>query len=144
MRCGALARPAPPPLALWEFAAAREQGTTVILVTHEARVAAYADREVIVRDGKVTSLFAAGGIMIAFGLRLTLRGGSEAAARLLVTAAAVALGVGLLLVTLAAINGVNTQNLRNAWLNSGVPGATSAGATPSPDPLWGTVCVPSS
>ena len=35
---------------------AREQGTTVILVTHEPRVAAYADREVIVRDGKVTSL----------------------------------------------------------------------------------------
>jgi len=37
-------------------AAAREQGTTVILVTHEARVAAYADREVVVRDGAVTSL----------------------------------------------------------------------------------------
>jgi putative ABC transport system ATP-binding protein len=37
-------------------AAAREQGTAVILVTHEARVAAYADREVIVRDGKLTSL----------------------------------------------------------------------------------------
>lgn len=36
-------------------AAAREQGTTVILVTHEPRVAAYADREVVVRDGKVTS-----------------------------------------------------------------------------------------
>jgi putative ABC transport system ATP-binding protein len=36
--------------------AAREQGTTVILVTHEARVAAYADREVVVRDGKATSL----------------------------------------------------------------------------------------
>jgi putative ABC transport system ATP-binding protein len=35
--------------------AAREQGTTLILVTHESRVAAYADREVIVRDGKVTS-----------------------------------------------------------------------------------------
>jgi putative ABC transport system ATP-binding protein len=35
---------------------AREQGTTVIVVTHEARVAAYADRTVIVRDGKVTSL----------------------------------------------------------------------------------------
>ena len=34
---------------------AREQGTTVILVTHEPRVAAYADREVVVRDGKVTS-----------------------------------------------------------------------------------------
>jgi putative ABC transport system ATP-binding protein len=35
---------------------AREQGTTVVLVTHEPRVAAYADREVIVRDGAVTSL----------------------------------------------------------------------------------------
>jgi putative ABC transport system ATP-binding protein len=39
--------------------AAREQGSTVILVTHEARVAAYADREVIVRDGRVTSTEAA-------------------------------------------------------------------------------------
>jgi putative ABC transport system ATP-binding protein len=34
----------------------REEGTTVVLVTHEARVAAYAAREVIVRDGVVTSL----------------------------------------------------------------------------------------
>jgi len=37
-------------------AAAREQGTTVVLVTHDARVAAYADREVIVRDGTVSTL----------------------------------------------------------------------------------------
>jgi putative ABC transport system ATP-binding protein len=37
-------------------AAVREQGTTVVLVTHDARVAAYADREVVVRDGKVTTL----------------------------------------------------------------------------------------
>jgi putative ABC transport system ATP-binding protein len=37
-------------------AAVRDQGTTVILVTHEARVAAYADREVVVRDGTVSSL----------------------------------------------------------------------------------------
>jgi putative ABC transport system ATP-binding protein len=37
-------------------AAARDQGTTVILVTHEPRVAAYADREVVVRDGRVHSL----------------------------------------------------------------------------------------
>jgi len=36
--------------------AAREQGTTVVLVTHEARIAAYADREVVVRDGRVTAL----------------------------------------------------------------------------------------
>ncbi len=35
--------------------AAREQGSTVILVTHDPRVAAYADREVIVRDGRVTT-----------------------------------------------------------------------------------------
>ena len=37
-------------------AAARKQGSTVILVTHDARVAAYADRQVIVRDGQVSSL----------------------------------------------------------------------------------------
>jgi putative ABC transport system ATP-binding protein len=36
-------------------AAAREQMTTVVLVTHEPRVAAYADREVIVRDGRTTA-----------------------------------------------------------------------------------------
>ena len=35
---------------------AREEGTTVVLVTHDARVAAYAEREVVVRDGKVTTL----------------------------------------------------------------------------------------
>jgi putative ABC transport system ATP-binding protein len=37
-------------------AAVRDQGTTLVLVTHEPRVAAYADREVIVRDGKVNAL----------------------------------------------------------------------------------------
>jgi putative ABC transport system ATP-binding protein len=36
--------------------AVRENGTTAVIVTHEARVAACADREVMVRDGKVTSL----------------------------------------------------------------------------------------
>ncbi|MEU7714173.1 ABC transporter ATP-binding protein [Micromonospora chalcea] len=35
--------------------AARERGTTVVLVTHEARIAAYADREVMVRDGRVNA-----------------------------------------------------------------------------------------
>jgi putative ABC transport system ATP-binding protein len=40
--------------------ATRDQGTTVILVTHEPRVAAYADREVVVRDGKVGYLAPAG------------------------------------------------------------------------------------
>jgi putative ABC transport system ATP-binding protein len=32
---------------------AREQGTTVVLVTHDAQVAGYADREVALRDGTV-------------------------------------------------------------------------------------------
>ncbi|MGH3168650.1 MAG: ABC transporter ATP-binding protein [Trebonia sp.] len=31
----------------------REQGITTVLITHDARVAAYADREVIVRDGRL-------------------------------------------------------------------------------------------
>ncbi|MEV5413201.1 ABC transporter ATP-binding protein [Thermopolyspora sp. NPDC052614] len=34
-------------------AAARETGAAVVLVTHEARVAAYSDREAVVRDGRV-------------------------------------------------------------------------------------------
>jgi putative ABC transport system ATP-binding protein len=34
---------------------ARAAGTTVILVTHEARIAAYADREVVVRDGRCSA-----------------------------------------------------------------------------------------
>ncbi|WP_225850725.1 ABC transporter ATP-binding protein [Streptomyces sp. HPF1205] len=37
---------------------AREQGTTVVVVTHEARVAACADREIMVRDGRAMSLSA--------------------------------------------------------------------------------------
>ncbi|GAB3736403.1 ABC transporter ATP-binding protein [Nocardiopsis nanhaiensis] len=36
--------------------AARESGAAVVLVTHEPRVAAYADREVIVRDGRTRDL----------------------------------------------------------------------------------------
>jgi len=35
--------------------AAREEGTTVVLVTHDARVAAYADREIVVRDGRAVT-----------------------------------------------------------------------------------------
>ena len=36
--------------------AARDAGAAVVLVTHEPRVAAYADREVIVRDGRTREL----------------------------------------------------------------------------------------
>jgi putative ABC transport system ATP-binding protein len=35
---------------------AREHGITVVLVTHEPRVAAYADREIMVRDGRAMSM----------------------------------------------------------------------------------------
>ncbi|MDG6103512.1 ABC transporter ATP-binding protein [Dactylosporangium aurantiacum] len=37
-------------------AAARDSGAAVVLVTHEPRVAAYADREIVVRDGKALDL----------------------------------------------------------------------------------------
>lgn len=70
--------------------------------------------------------------MIGFGLRLTFAGGREAGTRLVIIAAAVALGVGLLLTTLAGINAVNAQSERYAWRST--DSATSAG-TPAADPL---------
>lgn len=70
--------------------------------------------------------------MIGLGLRLTLATGREAAIRLAIIAGAVALGAGLLLGALAAINATETQNARNAWLN------TQAAESPAgtADPLW--------
>jgi putative ABC transport system ATP-binding protein len=35
---------------------AREQGATVVIVTHDARIAAYADRVAMVRDGLISSV----------------------------------------------------------------------------------------
>jgi putative ABC transport system ATP-binding protein len=35
--------------------AARAQGASVVLVTHEARIAAYADRDVVLRDGRAVA-----------------------------------------------------------------------------------------
>ena len=73
--------------------------------------------------------------MIPLALRLTLRGGREAVTRLVLTAAAVALGVALLLAALAAINALNAQSLRIGWLNNtGTP--NSAPAAPGADPEW--------
>jgi putative ABC transport system ATP-binding protein len=40
--------------------AAKERGVAILLVTHDVRVAAYADREVIVRDGRVANPVAVG------------------------------------------------------------------------------------
>ncbi|GAA0718165.1 FtsX-like permease family protein [Dactylosporangium roseum] len=70
------------------------------------------------------------GGMIRFGLRLSLAGGREAATRLVIIAAAVALGVGMLLATVAGMNAVDAQNQRYAWLNTAVAPDTGAG-----DPL---------
>lgn len=73
--------------------------------------------------------------MIRLGLRLTLGGGKQAVARLVVTAGAVAIGVTLLLVTLAGINAIGAQNQRAAWLDTGSAPSASA-AAPAADPVW--------
>ena len=80
--------------------------------------------------------------MIRLGLRLALSGGREAVVRLIILAAAVGIGVGLLLTVVSAVNAVGGQNDRYAWLDTGAPAASgsaaSAGATAatSRDPLW--------
>jgi hypothetical protein len=73
--------------------------------------------------------------MIRLGLRLTLGSGREALLRVLVTAAAVALGVGLLLFSLAGGNGLHAQTDRGAWLDTSAQVSPSTG-TPSSDRLW--------
>jgi hypothetical protein len=79
--------------------------------------------------------------VIRLGVRLTLGGGKEAVVRVAITAAAVALGVGFLLITLAGINAVNAQNARYAWLNtdsSALSPSETASTAPgvSVDPMW--------
>ncbi|GGO28047.1 hypothetical protein GCM10011576_53230 [Micromonospora parathelypteridis] len=71
--------------------------------------------------------------MIGFGLRLAVAGGREALTRLVIIAAAVAVGAGLLLTTLAGVNAVNAQLTRYA---SVYPSASTGGDA---DPLlWST------
>ena len=70
--------------------------------------------------------------MIRFGLRLTLGGGREAAARLVIIATAVALGVGMLLTTLAGLNAVNATNARYAWLLTGDTAMSATGKASTP------------
>ncbi len=67
--------------------------------------------------------------MIRLGLRLTLGSGREAALRVLVTAAAVALGVGLLLACLAGVNGLHAQTGRGAWLDTPAQASRPASAS---------------
>ena len=67
--------------------------------------------------------------MIRLGLRLTLGSGREAALRVFVTGAAVALGVGLLLACLAGVNGLHAQTDRGAWLDTSAQASRSASAS---------------
>jgi hypothetical protein len=89
--------------------------------------------------------------VIRLGLRLAVSGGREAVVRLAIVAVAVGIGVGLLLTVISAVNAVNAQNDRYAWLNTGAPAASGsatsvtnvqpqhprgATAAASRDPLW--------
>jgi hypothetical protein len=79
--------------------------------------------------------------VIRLGLRLAVAGGREAITRLALIAIAVAIGVGLLLSTLAGLNAVDAQNARYAWLETGRTGSSppssgSPTAQQTTDPLW--------
>ena len=63
----------------------------------------------------------------------TTASGREAALRVLVTAAAVALGVGLLLACFAGVNGLHAQADRGAWLDTA---AQASGSASTPNQLW--------
>lgn len=73
--------------------------------------------------------------MIRLGLRMTVAGGREAITRLTMIAVAVAIGVTLLLTTLAGLNAVNNQNARYAWLETGFTGPNASAVTHT-DPVW--------
>ncbi|MGH9090825.1 MAG: FtsX-like permease family protein [Acidimicrobiales bacterium] len=79
--------------------------------------------------------------MIRLGLRLTLGSGREAVFRLLVTAAAVALGVGLLLCALAGVNGLHAQTERGAWLDTSPQTAPSTSGGAGASRLWWLLTV---
>lgn len=77
--------------------------------------------------------------MFRLGVRLTLRGGREALVRLALIAAAVAIGVTVLLAVLAEFHGFQTANGRQCWectTGSAPAAAASSGATVSGAQLW--------
>jgi hypothetical protein len=67
--------------------------------------------------------------MIRLGLRLTVGSGRDAVLRVLVTAVALALGVGLLLAALAGNNGLHAQTDRGAWLDSAAHASQASAAS---------------
>jgi hypothetical protein len=74
--------------------------------------------------------------VIRLGLRLAISGGREAIIRLVTLTVAVGLGVGLLLTALSAINAVNAQIDRHAWLWTGTSQEPAGRAPAGTDPLW--------
>ncbi len=54
--------------------------------------------------------------MIALGLRVVLRGGRESATRIAAIAAGVAVGVVLILLAIATLNGLHARDLHSGWL----------------------------
>jgi hypothetical protein len=74
--------------------------------------------------------------MILLGLRLTFGSGREGVLRVLVTAAAVALGAGMLLAALAGGNGLHAQTERGAWLDTSAQASGSKSGTSTSDGMW--------
>jgi hypothetical protein len=80
--------------------------------------------------------------VIRLGLRLSIAGGRESLSRFILIVVAVAIGVELLLATLAGLHAVTTQNARYGWLETGYSGsdapasAPGRAATPGVDPVW--------
>lgn len=74
--------------------------------------------------------------MIRLGLHLTFGSGRESVRRVAVMAAAGALGVGLLLVVLAGMNGLRAQADRGAWLDTSQRTAPVSSNGSTAGPLW--------
>jgi hypothetical protein len=74
--------------------------------------------------------------MYRLGLRLTLRSGREPFVRLLVTAAAVAVGVAIMLAVLADFNAFKTTNNRPSWESTSGQTLTSAYRSAGNAELW--------
>ena len=74
--------------------------------------------------------------MYRLGLRLTLRSGREPFVRLLVTAAAVAVGVAIMLAVLADFNAFKTTNNRPSWESTQGQTLTASYASATNAELW--------
>jgi hypothetical protein len=74
--------------------------------------------------------------VIGLGLRLALRGGRETVSRLVVVALGIAVGVGLLVFTLAGFSGLHAQDVRWGWLTTSGHNQRPSVDEAAGDPLW--------